>query len=128
MNKEEKLEALLAMAREDPEILGILLFGSTARQEENPKSDLDLCLVLLPRKYDNFSLSHKRLAYMKHFDLDIHVFQQLPLYIRHRVLKDGRVLFSRDEDLLYTLAFQTARAFELFKPIYREYLNEVARA
>ena len=127
MNKRQLLEGLLARTREDPEILAVLVFGSVARQQQTPKSDLDVCLVLLSKKYDSISLSRKKLEYMKRFNLDVHIFQQLPLYIRQRVLKDGKVLFSRDEDLLYHLAFQTVRAFEDFKHIYYEYLEEVAR-
>jgi hypothetical protein len=40
------------------------------------------------------------------------------------------LLFVRDEsaDSLYGLALRTAREFERFKPIYREYLEQVARA
>jgi len=42
------------------------------------------------------------------------------------VLKEGRVLFCRDEDALYEAAFVTIRAFEPFKRTYRAYLEEVA--
>ena len=128
MNSGQKLNGILARAREDTDILGVLLFGSAASQQETPKSDLDVCLVLFPQKYDSLTLSRKRLEYMKDFDLDVHIFQQLPLYICRRVLKEGKILFCRDEERLYSLAFQTARAFEDFKPIYREYLAQVAHA
>lgn len=53
---------------------------------------------------------------------------QLPLYIRVRVLKEGGILFVRDENQLYELAFRTAQAFEDFKHIYYGYLKEVALA
>jgi hypothetical protein len=43
------------------------------------------------------------------------------------VLRDGRVLFCRDEDALYEVAFATIRAFERFRRTYRAYLDEVAR-
>jgi hypothetical protein len=62
---------------------------------------------------------------MKDNSLDVHIFQQLPLYIRVRVLKEGRILFVRDENQLYELAFRTAQAFEDFKHIYYGYLKEV---
>jgi hypothetical protein len=56
----------------------------------------------------------------------IKVFQQLPLYVRRRVLKEGIVLFVKDEDELYELAFRTAKEFEDFKHIYRNYLEAIA--
>jgi len=119
---------LLNKAREDRDILAVILFGSVARGEPTPASDVDVCLVLQAGKYDSLSLSRKKLAYLKQGDLDVHLFQQLPLYVRRRVLKEGKVLFERDTDALYALAFRTAQAFEDFKPIYSAYLTEVARA
>lgn len=107
--KTTEVERLLTRARQDTDVLAVLLFGSAARQEQTPRSDIDVCLVLVPpgcrerrqiNSYERAFLSHKRLAYLTDFDLDLHIFQQLPLYIRRRVLKEGRVLFVRDEDLL----------------------------
>jgi uncharacterized protein len=74
------------------------------------------------------SLSRKRLEYLAQVDLDVQIFQALPLYIRSRVLKEGRVLFVRNEDLLYEIAFCSAQAFEDFKHIYYCYLEQVAHA
>jgi hypothetical protein len=78
--------------------------------------------------HSSLALSRKKVAYLKQGTLDVHLFQQLPLYIRRRVLKEGQVLFERDTDALYELAFRTAQAFEDFKPIYQTHLAEVARA
>ena len=125
---DKQLEQLLSKAQEDSEILAVLLFGSTARGERTTGSDVDVCLFLQPKKYDSLALSRKKLTYLQGNDLDVHVFQQLPLYIRHRVLKEGKVLFARDLDTLYAFAFRTIQEFEDFKPIYRAYLAEVARA
>ena len=41
----EGLTALLARAEQDPEVLAVILFGSRARREDIPDSDID-CLVL----------------------------------------------------------------------------------
>ena len=122
----EGLTALLAWAEQDPEVLAVILFGSRARGEDTPDSDIDICLVLEPRSYSDLELSEKKLEYLAKFDLDIHIYQQLPLYIRHRVLREGKVLFCRDEDKLYDLAFRTIREYEDFKHIYRECLEEIA--
>jgi hypothetical protein len=44
------------------------------------------------------------------------------------VLKEGKILLCKDEDALYEVAYRTAQAFEDYKPYYRRYLEEVARA
>ena len=118
---------LVDAAKPDQDVLAVLLFGSHARGEEGETSDLDICLVLQPDLYSDLELSQKRLQYLKSFELDVQVFQQLPLYIRKRVFKEGVVLFCRDEETLYEMAFQTAQQFEDFRHIYSAYLEEVAR-
>ena len=47
--------------------------------------------------------------------------------MRSRILKEGAVLFVRDEDALYDVAIRTAKAWEDFRHIHREYLDQVAR-
>lgn len=127
MEASNKIDRLLERARRDEQILALMLFGSRARHEHVDPSDVDVCLVLSPSKYGAKELSQKKLEYLTGSDLDIHVYQQLPLYIRVRVLKEGKVLYCRDEDQLYALAFKTIEEFGDFEHIYRDYLREVAR-
>jgi len=125
------LQGLISKAKEDEDILAVVLFGSAARGEAQAGSDLDVCLLLYPRREspERQLASRKLMEYLEYAaELDLHLFQLLPLYIRHRVLKEGKVLYCRDEDKLYELAFRTAQVFEDFKHLYREYLEEVARA
>lgn len=124
------IERLIEKVRLDETVLAVVLFGSRARGEETPASDADLCLILPPGRESKIEQTNVRLTYLGDSDerLGIHVFQQLPLYIRRRVLKEGKVLFCRDLDALYGIAFRTAQAFEDFKSIYRQYLEQVAHA
>jgi predicted nucleotidyltransferase len=122
-----RLERLVAAARGDSQVLAVLLFGSQARGTAHEGSDVDVCLMLEPGTASALDASRKRLDYLAQGDLDVVVFQQLPLHVRSRVLKEGTVLFSRDEDRLYELAIRTARAFDGFKHHQRRYLEAVAR-
>ena len=124
---ETAVTRLVARAREDPDVLAVLLFGSRARGDATPASDHDVCLVLAAPPRTGADATEKRLQYLAMVDLDVVVFQQLPLYIRTRVLREGRVLFTRDEDALYAVAVRTAKAFEGFRHIHRGYLDAVAR-
>jgi len=128
VSHDRQIELLLRLAGQDPDVLAVILFGSRARADARPSSDTDVCLVLTPAPRDRLALGRKRLLYAGRVDLDVQVLQQLPLYVRPRVFREGRVLFVRDEDALYDVAFRTVRAFEAFKSVYRTYLAEVARA
>ncbi len=119
------VDRLIAKAAQDPNVLAVMIFGSTARGEQNPASDVDICLVLRPEASQEMGRSEKRLEYLAQFDLDVQVFQHLPLPVRRRVLKEGRVLLSKDDDALYRLASRTAQAFEDFRPAYQRHLDAV---
>jgi predicted nucleotidyltransferase len=130
MGLEERkiMQEVVGAAREAADILAAILFGSAARGEKSSTSDLDLCLVLMPKVYPALALSKKKLAYASQLRVHISIFQQLPLYIRKRVLQEGEILFCRDDDALYELAFQTLRELADFEPTYLEYLKAVAHA
>jgi predicted nucleotidyltransferase len=123
---QEMLDRIVETAKRDEQVLAIVLFGSASRGEGSATSDLDVCLVLEPNGYTPLDLSEKKLEYLAAFDGDIQVFQQLPIYMKQRVLRDGKVLFCRDEDTLYQLAFDVIREYSDYEHIYREYLVEVA--
>lgn len=123
---ETSLKTLVERAQGDKAILAVFLFGSTARGDRRPDSDYDVCLVVRDSSRGPLELSGTRLEYLELPGLDVHVFQQLPIYVRQRVLKEGQLLFVRDEDALYDLAFRTVQAFEDFRHRYLEYLEEVA--
>ncbi len=119
------MDELLAQAREDPDVLAVILYGSRARGDAGPRSDTDVCVVLRA-DYGRDGLPGKTLAYLG-FGADVRLFQSLPLPVRRRVLREGRVLFVRDEDALYDLAIRTAQAWEDFRHIYHDHLEAVGR-
>lgn len=122
------LTKLIDIATKDKEVAAVMLFGSVARKDQSPVSDIDVCVILRMSKYTPKFLSEKKLHYLKQVDLDIQIYQQVPLYIRQRVLKEGKILYCRDEDELYDIAFKTIQEYGDFEHGYREYLNEVAHA
>lgn len=112
---------LIEKAKSDKDIAAVILFGSAARKEE--ARDVDVCLVLYPGAADKGF--DKRVEYSTDEKLDVQVFQDLPLYIRKRILKEGKVLLCKDDDLLYDIAAVTVREFEYFRPRYEDYLEGV---
>lgn len=124
------IHPVLEQATEDTAVLAVILFGSRARGEATAASDVDLCVVLSPNKRTTEDLVSIRERYLPFLTprRSICVFEQLPLYVKHRVLKEGKILLCKDEDALYEVAYRTAQAFEDYKPFYRRYLEEVARA
>ncbi len=118
-----RLEQIVENVKRDKDVLAIFLFGSFVNDKKF--RDVDVCLVLAKRP-SNIEMSRKRLEYLAKFpEFDIQIFQQLPIFIRIRILKEGTCLYCKNEDLLYDLAFKTIREFEDFKPHYKAYLEGV---
>lgn len=123
----KQLRPLLEIAKKDKDIVAVLLFGSAARGEKY--RDIDVALVLYPRKRSSLEMSNKRLKYLslsRRDEIDVQIFQQLPPYIQERVLKEGKAIMCKDEDALYDVVFEAIRKIGDFMPHYRMFLEAEA--
>jgi predicted nucleotidyltransferase len=79
------------------------LFGSVARGDTGPLSDVDVALLLRTgvSREAAFKLRLRMMTALgRAFDadeIDVIVLNDAPLLLQHRVLRDGKVLFCRDE-------------------------------
>ena len=121
MNKEIKKN--IEKAKKDKKIIAVALYGSSLKGKGR---DIDIC-IFLDKKYSNIKMSKKKLEFLKinNEDKDIQIFQQLPIYIRIRIIKDGEIIHCKNSDLLYDIAFDTMKEFGFYKKIYDLYLQEV---
>lgn len=121
----KQVAGIIEKAGNDTEVLAVFLFGSVTQGKERKNSDIDICLVMKQNRYTAFELSQKKMEYLESFNVDMQIFQQLPLYIRKRILREGKELFCKDEDELYLVAFRAIAEFDDFKHTYYDYLEEV---
>ncbi|MDO8625753.1 MAG: nucleotidyltransferase domain-containing protein [Candidatus Diapherotrites archaeon] len=75
--------------------LGTYLFGSVVEGTNHPKSDIDICVVAGKKKDELYKETNMLMA--KHPNLDIKLFEELPLYLKNRVMEKGVLLYSADE-------------------------------
>jgi uncharacterized protein len=120
-----EVDAVVEAVRGDPDVIAVLHYGSSARGEARPR-DVDVALVFRePVPADAFD---RCLRLDVPDNVDANVFQELPIYIRSRILGEARVAWCRDEDALVRIAFRTVHEFEDFRPFYEEYLEGAGRA
>jgi len=115
VNAARLIKDFVRSAKRDDDIAGAFLFGSRAEGSHSRQSDVDICIFM--RKSFRGSMTKKRLMYTQE-GLDVRIFQQLPLYIKIRVLKQGKTLFVSDNDSVYDSATDAIKDFEYFRPRY----------
>jgi len=121
--KDNNFSRVISLAKKEKKVIAIALYGSSLNGQGR---DIDICLFL-DRKYSNLEMSQIRLKFLKVLSnkYDIQVFQQLPLYLRPRILKESRILLSKNQQLLYSIAYATIREYSFFEKHYNEYLRAV---
>ncbi len=103
---QEEVKLISKRLSEVKQIKMAILFGSVAKGNARNDSDIDICIVEDKGTSKALEFSSKR--------FDISNFFNLPIYIQHRIFKEGKVLFCKDEKLLTKLKFWT----------YTKYLDE----
>lgn len=121
MNKE--LQKIIEEVKNHPKVVAIYLFGSYARGEEKPLSDIDIAVILKdPDKKDEADIGS---LYSEKIDLVL--FHRLPLHIQYEVFKYGKELFVRDEDYLLELKLAVLRKYLEYSRVYNYMQPEVLR-
>ncbi len=95
--------------KKDEEVLAILLFGSKGKMYERRTSDIDICVVA-PR--GGAKLFEKTLRLMKDERIDIKLFEDLPLFIKIKVIETGKVLYVKDKVKLFEYFYLIRKIWE----------------
>jgi len=106
----QEIDRIIEPLKKNPDVLSIHLFGSYARGREKPFSDIDICVVADKSADRDAILSHSSRK------IDLSIFHDLPLSMRFRVIKEGKLLFLRDELKLHRITVATIKAYLDFKP------------
>lgn len=120
---DRRLLARLASALEArDEVLEAYLFGSRARRQAQPRSDVDVAVYIdegRARDGDwgyRAQLATELMGALRTNDVDVVVLNRAPILLYHRVLRDGVRLFSRDLRATTTRAGQALSRYFDFLP------------
>lgn len=116
----------------DPDILLVYLFGSQARGKTGPLSDIDLAVLLKPaskREYfeKKLTLLSELTAVLGRDDIDLVILNQAPVMLKYHILKEGKPLFIRDEELHINIIQKTISEYLDFKPVLNAHYQALQR-
>jgi len=97
----------------------IYLFGSYAAESTRPFSDIDISVIVnkdIPKEKKEEMLGNSSLQ------IDISLFYDLPLNIQFRVIKDGKLLYYKDELLTHRIKVKTINDYLDFKHIITKHI------
>ena len=117
----ERARAILARV---PEVVAALVFGSIARGEAGPQSDLDIAVLLSDegrRRHggDDFKarLTADLMRAIGTSRLDLVLLHEAPPVLAHRALRDGTPIHVVDGRALAAFRFRTAQRYLDTKPL-----------
>ena len=99
----------------------VFLFGSYSNRKQNKLSDVDFAVYHLGSKKERFKFRLRLLGKLPD-NFDVQIFQDLPLYVRMKVLK-GKLIYGKDEQFVYDVAYATIKSFGDFKKYYEDYID-----
>lgn len=110
---------------QNPKVKAIFLFGSQANGKARKDSDFDIAVLT-----DGMSRKEELgIIGLGSDELDISIFSNLPLAIQFRVLKEGKLLFCRDEKVVYDIKVRVFKQYLDFSyhlnSFYRRVLENV---
>lgn len=99
----ERLPWLIEIFKKQPEVNALYLFGSYARDNLKPLSDIDIAAFLKKgvSKADYWDLRlefmNKAAAILGTDEIDFVILNEAPFELGYNILKEGKILFCRNE-------------------------------
>lgn len=106
-----------------PDIVLAYLFGSHARRQAAALSDVDLAILLADAPDDDQCFARRleimgmAMSILRINDVDVATLNRLPLALRYRVVREGKMLFCRDENARIAFEAQTTLRYLDYKPV-----------
>ncbi len=122
MNR-ELLRKVTEKLEKDKRVIFAYLYGSAARGTMREDSDVDIAVFLENPKQDPLLEADISLELEQTLDrsVDVRIINRAPAIFTNQVLKEGILLFSRDEPLRINFEVRNINEYLDFLPIINEY-------
>ncbi len=101
----------------------IMLFGSKINGNARKDSDIDIAVIT---KDISKNQEIKILGFSSE-KFDISIFNRLPLIIQFRIIRDGKVIFCRNEDYYHEVKFNVIRKYLDFAVFINNFYRRIIK-
>lgn len=123
MNLQESKEfkKIVEKAKNNPNIIALILFGSYAQNKQKPNSDIDIAIIrkknTLPHQFEELNFQSK--------EFDIVFFDRLPDMIKFNVFSKGKTLVVNDKKTYTAIRRKFLHAFRDNYPYYEKNMKRM---
>lgn len=114
-------------------VIAVYLYGSYARGEPSPFSDVDIAVLLtddipVERYLDvELELMDNISRILGHPEVEVRVLNKTPVVFRYEIVRDGRLSYCCDEDARVEFEANTMLEYFDFKHVLDEYYHHLAK-
>ena len=109
--------------RRHPEVVAVYLFGSYARREEGPLSDVDIAYLFSSNAKEDIELDLLLCAEisktLRTDEADCYLLNKAPLKFQYEVITTGKLIYCRDEGLRKSYEERVKREYEAHKEQFK---------
>ena len=120
-----KIENLLKIVKEldkDNKVIFISIYGSSLTEKYNALSDIDVAVYYNGTKKERFKFRIQLFGKLSD-KFDVHIFQDVPLYIRSEIIKTGEIIYTSDFTETSFIYSRVAREFSSFEKYLNHYYS-----
>lgn len=104
-------------------VKAIILFGSQVNGNAKQDSDTDIAVITK----DISKNQETKILGFSGEKFDISIFNRLPLIIQFRIIKDGKIIYLRDEKYFHELKFNIIRKYLDFSYFINNFYNRIIK-
>lgn len=126
-NKSGIIDSLISNLHNYNEIIFALIYGSFMKEERYNDIDIGLYIQGQQDSYLQYELNLETdmiISGLYPREVDIRVLNKAPLYFKYNIIKEGTLLFTRDDNVFSDFKELVIRDYLDFQPYYKEFLKE----
>ena len=120
MTLNEAVEKIKKALEQNQNVIFAYLYGSVATGKTHKFSDIDIAVYLQDYTADNFLKILASLPTYIPYEIDVRVLNMVPPLLRYSIIKNGRLLFTRNSRMTKDFVYRTlVEALEIKEDIER---------